>query len=236
MNEKKQSKSRIEKRAEAEVAVVKACKTHMQEKVQAMTEQRNVAKAKKSLIEEEIICAADEGEDEIVIQRMIEDLSFAEKQIAFSDGMISVFMAVRNVLSDLSIELDSILQLQWYKYVIRTIPEKKLPKMLQSEKQRDLQRVMELTQAILQKVEDKIAATIQDKAEFERVMTRIKVTAAEQKKKYDGVTSVNVGMAVEEIRQRKKQETARRVQAPIGIMPVPASDRVETVKETQIKA
>ena len=236
MNDKKQSKSRIEKRAEAEVAVVKACKTHMQEKVQAMTEQRNVAKAKKSLIEEEIIRAADEGEDEIVIQRMIEDLSFAEKQIAFSDGMISVFMAVRNVLSDLSIELDSILQLQWYKYVIRTIPEKKLPKMLQSEKQRDLQRVMELTQAILQKVEDKIAATIQDKAEFERVMTRIKATAAEQKKKYDGVASVNVGMAVEEIRQRKEQETARRTQAQIGIMPVSASDRAETVKETQIKA
>ena len=61
MNNKAQAKSRVEKRAEAEVAVVKACKTHMQEKVQAMTEKRNVAKAKKRLIEEEIIRAAEEA-------------------------------------------------------------------------------------------------------------------------------------------------------------------------------
>ncbi|MBQ8685910.1 MAG: hypothetical protein IJ514_07045 [Clostridia bacterium] len=227
-NEKKTKPTGKVKRATKERDIVNACKVRMEEKVLMMATERNKSKRRVAEMEEDILRFADAGEDEVVIQRMIEDRDFVIKQIDFTDGMIAVFSAVRNVLLDLTVELDALLTLEWYGYVIRTVPERKLPKMLRSEKQKDLIKVMEITQKILQKIEDKIAATIIDKREFERVMKRIKDTSKEMKKKYVGDDSTSVQSAVEEIRNRAK--------ITVGVMPVPVENTATTASFASIKS
>lgn len=195
--------SRQEIRAKRERDIVRVCKERMGEKVDAMTEKHEQKRLKAISLEDEIIKRSDAGESETVISRLVDELNYVNQQAEFDDGTIGVFTAVRNVLLNLEVYLDALVEFEWYGYIIRTIPEKKLPKMLRSENQKDLVKVMEMTQKILEKIEDKIASTMMDKAEYEKTISKIKATAAEIKSRYTKDTKTNVNSAIEEIRRKR---------------------------------
>ena len=192
-----------ELRAKKEREVVRVCKERMEEKVAIMTERKAEKKQQIEDMELEILRRSDAGEEDVVIQRLVDQLSYVERQAEFDDGIISVFSAVRNVLLDLQVYVDALVQFEWYGYIIRTIPERKLPKMIRSENQKDLLKVMALTQTILEKIEDKIAATVIDKAQFDETMRKIKATAAELKSRYVKENAAGMSKTVEEIRRKR---------------------------------
>ena len=176
---------RMQRRAQRTCDIVEICRDKIHWKVQESTKQRSLAKLRLMEIEEEILRASSNGEEEVVLQRMIDDRESALKQLAFTDGMISIFSTVYNVLSDLSVQLNAVQRLGWYRYIVHLVPDKKLVKSLQSDKQRDLQSIMELTSNLLQKIEDKISATSRDKAQFESIMKHIREVGKEQNKAYE---------------------------------------------------
>lgn len=210
MNNKQLEKKR--KRAVRERDIVAACATKMDEKIAVTTKDRADAKRQVEFIEGEILRLADLGEEDIVIQRLVDERDFERKRIDFADGLLDVFFAVRTVLLNLVAEIDAVLRFEWYEYVIKILPEKKLPKLVRSEQQEDLLKVMQLTQTILQKIEEKVSATLVDKQEFQKEVARIKDVSAEIKKRCVGESSRSVQSAVEEIRNRGKKST---------VLPVP---------------
>jgi hypothetical protein len=109
-------------------------------------------------------------------------------------------------------------------YIIRTVPERKLPKLIRSEKPEDLMKVMELTNQILAKIEDKIAMDLTAKKEYDKAMRVIKETARELKERC-GVIGADTRKRLDELKSEGAEAAATRV------MPVPArKDTANRVK------
>ncbi len=204
-------------RAQREVKVVGACKDHMQGKVVNMRYKRADLKREIELKEAEVVRLANAGADEHEVNDMANEVAALVNKLEFNDGLADVFSIVRNVLIELETMLDALMEFEWYRYVIRTIPEKKLPAMIRSDDPKDLEKVMELSQQIIQKIEDKIVLTIRDKEKSDQIIRRIKATAEQQKAMYvknentNGKYNANVSaiLAKHNLPDPVKAQTAR---------------------------
>ena len=181
----KANTSRLEKRANKERDIVKACVSRMQEKIDDTHNKR--ANFKQDIANDiaEIKRLYASGVGESTLEIMAESVAHKEAQLELFDGLLTIFSSVRNVLLDLQIQVDAIIGLEWYKYVIKTIPERKLPRMISSENHDDLYEVIELVESILKKIEDKITNVVKDKTEHDKIMKRIRETSCEMRKRYD---------------------------------------------------
>lgn len=202
-------------RALKERNIVDACRRHVESKCLRAEEQRAQLKRELEAMTKEVIRKDAAGEDEVVLERMLDEIDFKKQEIEFKDGTLSSFTSVKNVLQNLTNEIDALLALEWYSYVIRTIPERKLPKLIRSEKPQDLIRVMELANEILSKIEDKIALDLTAKKEYDRAMRLIKETAREIKEK-NGVVDADIRKRLNDLKAVEAEQKAARV------MPVPA--------------
>ena len=184
--------NRLGKRAKKERDIVHACVTHMQDKINDTHVKR--AEFNRTIANDiaEIKRLQASGASESTLEIMAEAVLHKQNQVELFDGLLLIFSNVRNVLLDLEIQIDAIIGLEWYKYVIRTIPERKLPRMIRSEDNNELSKVAELVESILQKIEDKISRVVVDKNEHEKIMRRIKETSREMRRSYEN-NSVSSG-------------------------------------------
>lgn len=197
-------------RAAREVGIVGVCKERIQEKICAVEAENAEARQNISRMERDIVRRADAGETKAVLDRMLADLENLRKTIAVNEGLLSAFVPVRDVLLDLKVELDAIMKFEWYGYIIRTVPEKKLPKMIRLESREDLLKVMALVEATVEKVEDRIAQVLGDTEQYRTVMKQIKETAAEMKRMHTNEAQQSSTESAVNALRRKLGQTADR--------------------------
>ena len=181
----KNQSSRQYRRAASEYEIINACTTRMAEK--RYDEEQLCLAAEKRIrnLENEALCLADAGESEIKIQRILDELAQEKCSYELSKGLCQIFAAVHASLTDLSVYATAVMKLEWYSYLVRTIPEKRLPKMIKSENADKMKKIIDRTAAIVERIEDRIVRSCKDRAQAEVRIKQIKDTARKQKELYE---------------------------------------------------
>lgn len=172
-------------RATSEFNVILACEQRMKEKRYTEEQLCLASEAKIKELENEALCLADAGESEIKIQRLLDEIAQEKCSYELSKGLCQIFAAVHSSLVDLSAYAKAIMKLEWYSYLIRTIPEKRLPNMIKSENADKMRQIIDMTAAIVEKIEDRIVRSCKDRAQAEVRINQIKETARKQKELYE---------------------------------------------------
>ncbi len=177
-------KKSIEKRAAEEAEIVTAVVTHLDEKISKFD--RNAVELENMLEqrERELLAKSRSSASERELVRINDAISRLETQISHNNDKTDDFLRVREILLDLEMYIASLIDYEWYSYVIKVVPEKKLPAMVNNES--DIGRVVDMVLAIINKIENKMARSIKDEKELEAAKRKIKERAAIMKANYSG--------------------------------------------------
>ena len=135
--------NRKEEKAKAEINVIRACRDNYVEKCNEVCEKLSAVASEIALCEERIRTGVNEIEQEGLINQILDLEDIQEILIMQRDnfgGIISTFKKLINLLEQFMLQ-------EQYKYVIKTIPEKELPKMVKDPKR--IQDVLNLVTNLL---------------------------------------------------------------------------------------
>lgn len=220
----KQKKSRQEKereRAEYERKVVEVCRDRVYEMADEEKKNCNDLKATCERILEEIRNAQAAGEEEQALERMLDDYDLQSSQQQISNDLCSMFNSTGNVLASMLNHLDMFMRMGWYRAVIRFTPEKKLPKLISSEKNEDIEKVMSIVMALNKKLQDYIALRREETEQFRSETQKRNEMYREMK----GVSEAQK-QSVQERIAKLQNEGKVKVETP-DVMPVSATFKAQ---------
>ena len=141
-----------------------------------------------------------------------------------------LFMSTQDALVYLGVQLDSLIMLEWYGYIVRVVPEKKLPKMIRSENADDMRKVGVLTEKMVSKIKNHIMLRVKDEAERRKIMDRIEATAKSIIEKRSNETDSEMTSSIEAALAKRKGK-------PVSIpVPVDAGAGASAAAKKTVKA
>lgn len=190
---KRAHRKRLKQKAQKGVDVVSACRMHMYDKVMESLSLRSEKVRAAEKIKEEIYRRSDAGEDRRILEIMAGDYDSLMSGIKISDETLDIIRVAYYAMIDLEVVVEQVMHLEWYKYIIGTIPVKKIPDLINSEGNAGLREITRLANEICQKIQDKMFAAIDDQEEAARIRRRIQAVAEERKGKSEssGVSALN---------------------------------------------
>lgn len=171
----------LRNRAGDEAEVVTAVRLRLDEKIQHFDEQHRELYSALEMRVREMANLKNAGASEKEIARMVSGCDRIKSQLNLNDKKIDDFWRVREVVLDLEMFVEAVIDYEWYGFLIRAIPEKKLPELIH---ERNFVRVTELVSHIIARIEDKMLRTIKDTEELERCKKMIRDRAAYMKSQY----------------------------------------------------
>lgn len=149
---------KIQRRAIKEAEIVKACSERATEKMQQAYVELTNSRRELLELQRELALRSEAGgkPDSIEVIRLAGAIKVTKNRSTRYERLQILFMEVAEVLKDLELQVDAIMQLEWYKYLVRAIPEKRLPRLLASDSPEDMKMIVELVQTIVEKIESKI--------------------------------------------------------------------------------
>lgn len=172
----------LRNRAGDEAEVVTAVRLRLDEKIQHFEEQHRELYSALEMRVREMANLKNAGASEKEIARMVSGCDRIKSQLNLNDKKTDDFWRVREVVLDLEMFVEAVIDYEWYGFLIRAIPEKKLPELINNE--RNFVRVTELVTQIIEKIEMKMLRTIKDTEELERRKKMIRDRAAYMKSQY----------------------------------------------------
>ena len=139
-------------RAKREGDILKVCIEYTSSKISKADAERRKQMELLEKIEEEFLKAKQMGEEKIGLQIMASNYEAAQDELDAIEKSLQLFLSTQDALRRLSAQVQALLRQEWYAYVIRTIPDKKLPKMIRSESAADMAKVREIALKIIEKI------------------------------------------------------------------------------------
>ena len=175
---------RRKKKAETETKIVGICAQSVIDKINESASNCIALEREIDDLELNILRLADAGESEHKIGQLIAKKNEKESSYAMEKMLVTMFESVYEPLVKLKVQLEALLKLGWHKFLIRMVPEKKLPKMIHSMNADDMVKVIEITKKIIRTISDRIVRAYGDRVEAEKVMKQIEDTANKQLELY----------------------------------------------------
>ena len=173
-------KTKLIKRAENEATIVSMCNKRTNE---LMVEARKNAAIGKKDVErktQELVVLFQNGASEIEIEILNGEIASVEKKLQNLEQVSLMLIDVHNAFTELENNVDQAMSFGWYRYIIRMIPEKKLPNMIVSEDPDDLTKVMDLVDKINEKIKEKIVVSMKAKVAGDKKTAKTNEFAAKQ--------------------------------------------------------
>lgn len=180
------NKQKLKERALYEAEVVSAVKKHLDDKITEFDDTAIDLAKKLELREREFLAKKGAGGTDRELERLGMAIDRMSNQIDLNDNKTDDFLRVREVILDLEMYVQALIDYELYAYLIKVIPEKKLPAMINNES--ELNKVVELVLVIIDKIERKMARSIKDQKELEDAKRKIKERAAIIKANYSSNT------------------------------------------------
>ncbi len=83
-----------------------------------------------------------------------------EASLSTKTNVIENFETTYDLLFKLCVQVEALIELEWYDYVVRAIPEKQLPIMVKSLKREDLVRLANLIKKLKNKIDSQITGAL----------------------------------------------------------------------------
>lgn len=179
-------KQQYRKQALYEAEVVSAVRKHLDDKISEFDDVFIDLNKKLEGRELEFLAKKEAGASERELERLGMACDRISEQIAHNDSKTRDFERVREVILDLEMYVQSLIDYEYYRYLVKIIPENKLPEMINNEN--ELNRVVTLVTGIIDKIEKKMARSIKDLAELESAKRKIKERSAILKASYSANT------------------------------------------------
>ncbi|MBO5363459.1 MAG: hypothetical protein J6A46_03945 [Clostridia bacterium] len=215
-------------RAKKEGEIVKACIEYMAKKIGIVDTERRAQLALLEDIENEFLKAKAAGEEKITLQIMASNYQSAREELEAIEKSVTLFLSTQDALRRLSAQVQALLRYEWYSYVIRTIPEKKLPAMIHSESEKDMAKVRDLALKIIEKINNRILLEAESKKEGDEKIRRAQEVAGSllEENARDEDAKLNALEKAAMLRAAKRA-------AQTNEMPVPVS--AQAAEESQAK-
>jgi hypothetical protein len=149
-------KQKIREQALYEAEVVNAVKKHLDDKISGFDDISIELNSTLKERELEFLAKKREGASERDLKRLGRACDRITEQITHNDNKTDDFERVREVIYYLEMYVQTLIDYELYEYLIRAIPEKKLPAMINSEQ---LKMVVDLVTVIMEKIEKKMLAS-----------------------------------------------------------------------------
>lgn len=177
-----ENKQKLKEKAMYEAEVVSAVRKHLDDKISEFDDVAVELNKKLEQRELEFLSKTKAGGTERELERLGMACDRMSEQILHNDNKTDDFIRVREVILDLEMYVQSLIDYELYSYLIKVIPEKNLPVMINNEN--ELNKVVELVTSIIDKIEKKMARSFKDKAELDAAKRKIKERAAIIKANY----------------------------------------------------
>ena len=175
---------RIEERARNEVEIVSAVRRHLEDKISEFDDADVELNHKRKLKALELLEKRKSGASERELRRMADAIIRIDKQISLNNTKTDDFYNIFDIVFDLEIYVEALIDFGWYRYVVKAIPEKKLPAMVNNEN--ELIKVAGLVETIIGKIQAKMLRSFKTRAEYEAAIQKIEARSKLLKSNYIG--------------------------------------------------
>ncbi len=172
---------RQKKKALSEAAVVKTAVDILREKRNAAARECGSLNADIAALEKKIKIYKDAGysDESVEVLDIIDDLKTLDAKLSTKEVLRENFTAVHQSMDELYTKVEAIIELGWYKYLVRIIPAHKLGKLVKNEKDHDFEAITKLIIQIKQKMHNRLDRTVHDKAKKESATEHIDKVSAQ---------------------------------------------------------
>lgn len=221
----KQQKPSKEERAVLEQRIVVDCYNKMSGKIDVEEEKIDKAQSVLERAEKEILLAQEMGVDERTLEKMLEEIERIEMEKSNSEFLSDTFSGVKKVLFDLRLQVDVLMSLGWHEYVVKSIPEKKLHRMISLEKPEEMRKLTKIVEKIMAKIEDRVGRSSFMKEQYDKRLQHLREVRNQlYEMKQEGKRS-NMNSRLNEIREKLNKASTG------SVLPIPATnDNVATGK------
>ena len=183
----------LERRARSEFEIIEAVIERLDEKIADFDKAGVEFASTHRQRAREFLDRSKGGATDKELERITRELDRIESRINLNDKKTEDFLSVRELILDFAMYVEAFIDFEWYSDVIRVIPEKKLPEMINNENQLD--KLSALIVSLIDKIEGKMYRRLKSEDEFnrakERIMKRAEMMKSDyQKNKSSASTSV----------------------------------------------
>ena len=197
-------KAKLRERALYESEVVTAVRRHLDDKIAGFDDTNAELIKKLEEREREFLAKRKSGESERMLIRMLEACDRVKAQIMHNNNKTDDFLKVCYVILDLEMYVESLIDYEWYGFLIHTIPEIRLPSMINNA--RDIEKIVNTVQAIIDKIDKKMLRTFKTLEEYQSEKKKIEKRAAIMKARYSNTTDLNA--RISEIERKYSEENS----------------------------
>ncbi len=198
---------RLERRANAERAVIDGSVYHISAKLEEASRNITSLRRKVSAASKETLARHDAGESLEVTTALLEEVELIESQLSLEENLMGMFARLKTMLSKLLIFIDALIRLEDYKYVIKAVPEKKIPEYVKASRIEDITVIVELTAELLAKMEKRFTMVSKARNELDDKTARIKGVASQMRSEVE-MSDREKRDAIEALRKRTEQREA----------------------------
>jgi len=176
----------------------------------------NEVSARINRIEAEIIRIAESNPEDARLGRLASDIVTLTKDLDFKKGINERLLRIYENMNQLVSKIEACISLGWYRFVIRTIPEKKLPDLINSENPNDMNTLKALVLTILDKIERRLKRDSQSQEIFEENSSRLVAEERAQSKKRQEAQAEASRAVLASILAKAKGKTEAEMPMPIA--------------------
>ena len=207
-----------EERARLEQGVVVDCYNKMLEKVG--NEHDKIAKLEGVIerLENDVLNEQASGTDERTLERMLREIEKFETEKENDIFLSDIFSGVEEVLSDLRLQVEVLMSLGWYDFVIKKIPEKKLDRMISLEKPEEMEKLRSLVLQIMNQIENKIGRDSGKQDLYMKRLQHLRAVRMEMQSFKQDEKKLDTKSKLDKIKAKKAQGSYE------SVLPLPATN------------
>ncbi len=198
------NKQKVKEQALYEAEIVNAVGKHLDDKISEFDTVAIDLNFKLEQREREFLTKTKAGAPERELRRISDSCYRMEMQISLNNDKTDDFLRVRDILFYLEMYVQAVIDYEWYEYLVKVIPERKLPSMINNEN--ELSKVTEMVEVIIEKIKRKMIHSIKDKEELERTLRKIEERAAMMKENYSSNKSKDLNTRMRELEKKYGME------------------------------
>lgn len=142
--------SRAAKRATKEIRVVEACRDNYGDKIAVLKSESDRLRKAIDVLKEKILIATDQD----VKLDLARELQSMQRVVDNKSQLIESFRSIKSMLDEMLNVIDAIYQQEQYSYIIKAIPERKLPRMIRNPD--NIEKVFDLANKMLKDLKESL--------------------------------------------------------------------------------
>ena len=173
-------RAKLKARAEKEYEVVRVCTVRIGENLNKVLVERASLMSEAEAKRAEILRRDEAGEDEFTLNAMAQSYEIVLGKLKTSEVSLQIVQNTYRAIAELEAIVQSVMRLEGYKYIIKMIPEKELPDLIQSFENGSITQITYMIKEISNKIYDRMVSSLENADEIEKFKHNIELVTAER--------------------------------------------------------